>query len=314
MEVCQATKTEPATTVIPSQSPDGPYFLSADVAQRLKNLALRPLEWFNLAVIHGPLEYYLHDDFYDDDGTAHQPQTSVIDADRFPAPTLSQCVPSLDSLLDFAKTRWHLRPPVVEEIARYDQDRVLIRLRKSFLETKNIWFKRRLLEIAAAVLCQRAAQFFRDAVAKDSATSNLLYLSQAGACVPPDEGVVLAQQWLAALPPQEIAGRCLVMRSSSAPQVLIGLRRIFASRLRLSGVILRLLRWSVGSRLKWLQSGRPLSLVALDALCHVTGLIPAKLGSLRSCVRAFDPAALSEMEVELQRYLQRVHRRGQRNW
>jgi hypothetical protein len=69
---CQATKTEPAEVEVESHSPDGPYRLCKVAADRLKSLSLRPLEWFNLAAIHGPLEFYLHDDFYDEDGTAVQ--------------------------------------------------------------------------------------------------------------------------------------------------------------------------------------------------------------------------------------------------
>ena len=73
--LCQATGIEEATVEVGSRAGEGPYRVCAGAAGRLETRSLRPREWFNLAVIHGPFEFLLHDDFYSEDGEACQPKT-----------------------------------------------------------------------------------------------------------------------------------------------------------------------------------------------------------------------------------------------
>lgn len=40
----------------------------------LVTCSLEPEQWKNLVVFHGETPFYLHSDFYDDDGNALQPQ------------------------------------------------------------------------------------------------------------------------------------------------------------------------------------------------------------------------------------------------
>lgn len=58
----------------------------------------------------------LHDDFYDDDGTATQPEEDVVDADSYPAPTLCDVCSSLDGLIDYIVSRWN---PTKEEFEAF---------------------------------------------------------------------------------------------------------------------------------------------------------------------------------------------------
>lgn len=71
--------------------------------------SLRPLEWFNLASIHGPIKHLLLDDFYDQDGVAYQPATEVEVPEQFPAPALTEVRESPEAIVGFAMTRWSLK-------------------------------------------------------------------------------------------------------------------------------------------------------------------------------------------------------------
>jgi hypothetical protein len=72
----------------------------------LEELALRPSEWFNLAAVHGPWKHHLHDDFYDEDGKAHQANSVVERAVEFPVPTVSEIEDAVERLVDMAMSRW----------------------------------------------------------------------------------------------------------------------------------------------------------------------------------------------------------------
>ena len=93
----------------PNEDPREPFLVCAGCYPRLLACALRPREWFNLARRHGPQSALLHDDMYEDDGTASQPSEPVEDADAFPAPTLDESAVDTASLLDFALTQWSIR-------------------------------------------------------------------------------------------------------------------------------------------------------------------------------------------------------------
>ena len=67
---CEACRHAPATERITHDDPVHPYAVCDPCARRLMSLALRPREWLHLAALHGANKFLLHDDFYDDDGTA----------------------------------------------------------------------------------------------------------------------------------------------------------------------------------------------------------------------------------------------------
>jgi len=63
--LCQACHSSKVDVEIPTAAePDAEHYrLCVACADRLESFALRPGEWFNLTVIHGPFTYHLHDDF-----------------------------------------------------------------------------------------------------------------------------------------------------------------------------------------------------------------------------------------------------------
>ena len=101
-----------------------PYYLCFECKNRLENYALRPLEFFNLAVIHG-LGCYLHDDFYDwDTGEASQ-YLNVIDSEKFPFPTFDEVKGDLNRLIDYSFVQYDTDAIVIEQLQKFDKAEVL---------------------------------------------------------------------------------------------------------------------------------------------------------------------------------------------
>lgn len=61
-----------------TDEPTQPYQLCQPCHKRLLNNSLRPIEWYQLAVLHSPKQFLLHDDFYRDDGQAFLSEGDVI--------------------------------------------------------------------------------------------------------------------------------------------------------------------------------------------------------------------------------------------
>jgi len=106
-ELCEACERASAETVESCDDPNEPYHLCTACFKLLHARALRPAEWYNLAKRHGWYQFLLHDDFYDDDGTAIQPQVAVERPRDFPAPSLAAVAHASGQLLDYSITRWH---------------------------------------------------------------------------------------------------------------------------------------------------------------------------------------------------------------
>jgi len=70
---CESCQSAPAVLEVADISDPGrPFRVCSECERRLQALALRPLEWFRLAALHGWGSYLLCDDFYDDDGARMQ--------------------------------------------------------------------------------------------------------------------------------------------------------------------------------------------------------------------------------------------------
>lgn len=304
--ICQATRSKRATVTVPSQSPDGPYHLSADAAERLRAFALRPVEWFNLAVIHGPFEFYLHDDFYTEQGDACQPEREVLDAALFPCPTLDDCSSDAPRLLDFALTRWWLESDVVSALREHEAT-LLELIEGRFNQTKNEFFHFRLVEVAGTLFGEQSAEWFRSVLSGMPAPIRLGMLYSGYWCLPPVEGLSAALQALSDIPPTKLASVCMVLAQFQSPIVLDWieanvhdpLTRQWGDLAAASGI-----DWARTA--KWLQNGRPLSLVALDALVVCAGPRPGASLLIRKLnPRLQYPASASVIEAAVTDYARR---------
>ncbi len=274
--ICQATQNEEARIAIPSRSPDGPYHLSIGAAERLRHLALRPREWFNLATIHGPFEFYLHDDFYDENGEACQPEYDVEQPARYPCPALEECAGDAQQLLNFSLTRWYLRQPVIEAFSPHAEN-LSSAIISRYAGTRNPWFRRRLMEIAGSVLKQRAEHWFRGIMGGAGNYDRIQYLRVAYQCLSHAEGLQAAQESLYGIAQRELAQECLVLACFRDRKVLDWIELNITDPLTFQwGDLAAVSAFDWDRAEKWLRGGRPLSLVALDAMCACVGSHPGQ--------------------------------------
>ncbi|EMI54660.1 hypothetical protein RSSM_03922 [Rhodopirellula sallentina SM41] len=230
-------------------------------------LALRPVEWFNLASTHGPSKHLLHDDFYGDDGTAHQPEIPVVDPDLFPAPKLSGIADDLSRLLDMAITQWFLADDVVNAINNHNPETVLGNLMSRTDESQNVWVESTCLQICARSLGPTATDWVRSRYGK---SPEVLYwwVSAAAACMPLDDAwdtttAAIAKSENVREDAQSLgwfrSDRTLEWIEKQFPSLEIPVTQDWGRLAAISRIT-----WSRVE--SWLSRGRPLSLVALDAL------------------------------------------------
>jgi hypothetical protein len=98
--VCEVCETAASDATEPSGDEAAPYHLCSACHRRLLARALRPIEWYNLAKRHGWWQYLLHDDFYDDDGAASQPECDVESPNLYPEPALDAVANDPEAPLD----------------------------------------------------------------------------------------------------------------------------------------------------------------------------------------------------------------------
>ena len=269
---CQACLTSEVERTIDADAQAPPYLVCNACAHRLENLALRPLEWFRLAAIHGPLTFLLNDDFYDESGKADQNRIPVTQASLFPAPELRDCAGRLSTFLDFALTRWQLKAEVVGELKKYPPTDVLAAMAGLMTSRPIPWVQSRCFEIAARAIGLAAQEWvevrWQTGVSPPTLSS---FLEAAAACLPRSDRTVRA----AILAVEAAAGRdisttALTLTAFRSPVVLEWIEQRVTSPVsdRWGSIASRsAFSWPTAAR--WLKAGRPLSLVALDALRDV---------------------------------------------
>ena len=300
---CQACRSAPVETTIESGESRNAFQVCGACAHRLRTFSLRPLEWYELAVIQGPSQFLLHEDFYDQDGTACQPEEDVVDADLFPAPTLEEVSGDVERLLDYARTRWSVERVVVEALGRHSKESVLRSLEMRVALNPNLEVKALAYEVCAEVLGVAAEEWIRAEWA--SFTPGVLdpLANASAACLPNDEGHGRVVNALAKIPSKELfreAGALSWFRSEAN---LDWIERNISDPLlddwgRLAS--LSNLKWE--RIVKWLASGRPLSLVALDALIacwHYNSTVLERFAP-----KLIEAAPVNEMNAVLNQYLE----------
>lgn len=234
-------------------------------------LSLRPLEWFNLAKRHGWAQFLLHDDFYDEDGTATQPEEEVEQPGLFPAPTLDAVSGTAESLLDYAITRWHFEAELVERWRQLPQDEISRTLILRFDAARNRNVRSVVLQVASVVgpaageLVRRAWANYPDGIVFWS------LVQASAACLPFEEGFARTETALAemlgrmrresfsALAHFRSARALQWIESNAAEPTVDAWGRLAAAS-----------AFSWPKAESWLQAGRPMSLIAIDALLAIT--------------------------------------------
>jgi hypothetical protein len=266
--VCQACRKAPAAQDIHDDDPLEPYRLCHECANRLRCRALRPIEWFNLAALHGWTKFLLHDDFYDQDGQACQPEVDDYVTDRNPAPTLEMCAGSLERLIDFCVTRWRLGEEEFAAFRPFATSTVLAAIEdRAATGNRQVW--ETMAQLCANVVGSPAEPWVRAQFSRACRNGSLFIWAEAAAkCLPAPEGLHKTIGALQAFHGRDLEKQMRALSWFRAPAVLDWIethlphQNVTASWGELAS--LSDLHWS---RVQcWLGSGRPLSLVALDAL------------------------------------------------
>ena len=305
MNLCQACRNNSVDVVDDCDNANYPYRVCDQCHNRIVNLALRPREYFNLASQHG-MTYLLHDDFYDENGVACQPGIKVDDNPSLSFPELND-LHDLKSLVDYAVVQWWLTEEVVDSFEKFSKDAILDELDTRINANRTL--SSRIYELAAKTIGRHAGYWILEEWELRSQDTFLLYADALAKCLSLEHGFQLFSAQLEK-----------IEQPSKLSQSMTGLIH-FQSKLGLSWIENNIKRvsnisdsWGYvavasefdwGTAKKWLEHGRPLSLIALDALanCATTSTAQNSTIWLRdNPQKLLRPATIAEMNEILMRY------------
>ncbi|MGR8931219.1 MAG: hypothetical protein ACU836_11295 [Gammaproteobacteria bacterium] len=303
--ICEACEITESSIVEECDDPVEPYHLCKPCYKRLRARSLRPLEWYNLAKRHGWFQFLLHDDFYDEAGTASQPEEDVETPELFPAPILHSVLNEASLLLDYSITQWHFKSDVEAAWNALPRTTVLKTLSDRFSDTSNVGIRSRILEICASSIKTDGAEFVREAWAEYPGKVDLISLAEASAsCLPYREGFDKVQLALSELSGPQKREQMLALAFFASTETLEWIEKNIFSPITDSWAYLAAasdLSWQKIT--SWLEAGRPLSLVAIDAL-RVFQRLPTPFLRKRG-VKLIDPPTEQELMEKLKIYAKR---------
>lgn len=264
MSVCEACTEQSATRIVVEDNPDEPYRLCLCCEARLLEHELSPRGWYNLASLHGWQNYHLHDDFYDQDGSAYG--VNPLPA----APSLSEIDDTPGALFAHAMASWWIEEELLIRFSAIDRVELLEEIERQFARP-NIQAKSIALEIAAKVVGELGADFVRTAALEVDRSVALSSWSQAASmCLPIDEGFGATVARLGQMNERERYSQLFSLAYFSGPQVLQWVEDNIPSQnigSNWGNLVASSLNWETAR--EWIISGRPLSLATLDALCTI---------------------------------------------
>ena len=249
----------------------GPYRLCSSCLDRLLNKALRPLEFFNLTAIHGHSSY-LHDDFYDyETGEAIQPDIEVLETDRFPFPDFEQIKNNLDKLIDFAFVQYFTEEYVIEELKQFDKAETLNTIDKKVKYNRAINYKA--YEIVGKVIGKPAKDWLKNEWANRQENELQIFAEPIAKCLEFDEGFEILTKEIESRDDKFLSENISALLYFQSDTILDWIEKISGRINNVSsnwGQLAASSQFSWDRASTWLTIGRPLSLVALDALSLCT--------------------------------------------
>lgn len=265
---CQACKKRPVEVIEKCDDELQPYELCNECHGRLLSYSLRPIEWYNLASIHTFNKFLLHDDFYEDDGEATQPEEDVEESKNYRVPTLGEVEDNIELLLDYCIAKWWLVDEMIKSLKKHDKNTLKEAVIDRFNKSNNYYVKKRLYEIASKSIGDFCREWIRERWNSYNG-EHLISLSEAAHnCLPFEEGYNLVKKALENIPENElpqVAFSCL--HPFRTPLNLDWIEANVKSPVKDSWRRLAAASYPSWDRLsKWIMEGRPYSLVAIDTL------------------------------------------------
>ncbi|MDF7815698.1 hypothetical protein P1X16_30240 [Hymenobacter sp. YC55] len=246
-----------------------PYCLCQPCYQRLLHRALRPLEYFNLVALHGH-EYELCDDFYSDDGVADAAEEPVDLEPALTFPTLESLRGHVERLVDYTIVKWWYPAAVTPYLVGFAPQEVLHVLDDKL--ARNPFLLPRCLEVAAEVLQGHAYAWVKYQLSSVEEPLQVLDFAYAlSRCFPAAEAEAVLLAALSTLNEKALAEHvtCLCYLAGNGPLDWIEAHcRAITTVPGGYGVTCAALGITWERVQRWLKMGRPLSLMALDALVN----------------------------------------------
>ncbi|MEZ5428296.1 MAG: hypothetical protein R2747_18650 [Pyrinomonadaceae bacterium] len=274
MEFCQSCQIKKVKVIEDSDNNSFPYKLCKSCRRRLLNRALRPLEFFNLKAKHGET-YLLHDDFYDyETGIAGQPDIEVIDDSNLRFPKLPEIESNMERVIDFGIVQFELTEEVAQALRRFDKKELLTSLDIRIQQNRLLDYK--IYSIVAQVLGNFAEDWVRKEWPLHTDEDFTIFAEMLAHCLPSEESFDYLTDELDKITSASKLNEyldCLAFLQTEKSLDWIENNIYRMQNLSSSwGLVAASSKFSWKRAKKWLDQGRPLSLIALDALqfCAVT--------------------------------------------
>jgi len=248
-----------------------PYRLCKPCQDRLLNKALRPLEFFNLTAIHGH-SFYLQDDFYDyETGEATQPDIEVLDCDRFPFPNFEQIKNNLDRLIDFAFVQYFTEDNIIKQLKQFDKNETLKTIDKKVKYNRAINYKA--YEVVGKVFGNEANDWLKKEWANRQENELLIFAEAIAKCFDFEEAFETVTNEIESKDDKLLPENISALLYLQSDKTLDWIEKVIHRTNNISinwGTLAASSKISWVRADKWLSVGRPLSLVAIDALLFCT--------------------------------------------
>lgn len=249
----------------------GYYLLCKACHERLLSRSLRPLEFFNLAAIHRQDDYYLHPDFYSEYGKAEQPLKRVKDARKLPFPKLVDIKEDLTLVVNYACVEYFLSPAVLEALKVFRPTDVIDCLEWKLRYNDCIDYK--LFEIAANLLGRKAEGWIKEKWQQRTTQPLAIYAEAIAKCFSPAEAFTILTSESEKLNDKSLHDSIeglLYLQTNQSLDWIEHIKHRIENVHTNWGVLAAASGFSWAKADQWLSMGRPLSLIALDALYFCT--------------------------------------------
>lgn len=269
---CQACEAARAVVTEPDEDPQSPYFLCQACHTRLLEYRLRPLEWYNLAKRFGSERFYLHDDFYTDEGEAMQPETEVENQNEFPAPKLTLIQNDPELLFEYSYTRWKLNREILTAWAELPTTVVFAKLTEKIDPQFSIDIRSLAIALTGYTLNKQGAKLILNTWKNQQ--KNPVYLGSLIAasvsCLDRSDAIARSIAAVDALPSGKQYRALPLLRYLASDKTLDWLELNICEPLTNNwGHLAAASDFSWERAIKWLSMGRPWSLIAIDALVAI---------------------------------------------
>jgi hypothetical protein len=268
---CESCNIREVEVEEPADKGQNSFLLCKPCHERLINLALRPLEFFNLTAIHGHC-YFLHDDFYDcETGDAKQLDIEVIGTENFPFPDFQQIKNDLNRLIDFSFVQYFTDNFVIVELQKFDKLEVLKRLEEKVSYNRAINYKA--YEIASKVVGKPAEEWIKNEWENRQENELQIFVEAIAKCLDFEEAFEILTKELERKDDKFLSENVSALLYFQNDMTLDWIEKICERIKNISsnwGQLAASSKFTWDRADKWLTIGRPLSLVALDSLIYCT--------------------------------------------